>query len=113
MPRAPRARTKAAEPETEAAEPSAPSVPSPATVETMQTFGRDMYLTGLVSSHTGTLSVRQNEQMVITRRDAMLGHLTPDDVRIFPVEGDLPEDAPEDAAVHQAVYRASDAQAVI
>jgi len=79
----------------------------------MQAFGRDMYLTGLVSSHTGTLSVREDDQMVITRRNAMLGHLTAGDLLMAPVDAALPEGAPEDAAVHQAVYRSSEARAVI
>jgi len=100
-------------PPIEAPRSDAPTAPSAATVEAMQTFGRDMYLTGLVSSHTGSLSVREGGQMVITRRNAMLGHLTAGDLLVGPVDGELPEGAPEDAAVHQAVYRAGDARAVI
>jgi L-fuculose-phosphate aldolase len=114
MPRAPRARAKVEETE-EAPAPlaPAPSAPSTSTLESMQTFGRDMYLTGLVSSHTGSLSAREGDQVIITRRNAMLGHLTAEDLLVFPIEDELPAEAPEDAAVHLAVYRTSDAQAVI
>jgi L-fuculose-phosphate aldolase len=66
-----------------------------------------------VSSHTGSLSARQDDKMVITRRGAMLGRLTPEDLIEVEIEGDCPEEAAEDAVVHQAVYRATDAQAVV
>ncbi len=82
-------------------------------LEDFQALGRDMFLTGLVSSHTGSLSVRQHNKMVISRRGVMLGRLKADDLIEIGIEGDPPEEAAEDAVVHQAVYRFTDAQAVI
>src|SRR5204863_6265041 len=76
-------------------------------------LGRDMFLTGLVSSHTGSISVRHGDGMVISRRGAMLGRLCEADLVAAPIAGDLPEDAAEEAIVHQAVYRFTDAQSVI
>ncbi len=78
-----------------------------------QAVGRDMYLTGLVSSHTGTLSIADDKAMHITRRDAMLGRLDAPDVLDAPREGDPAEDAPEDVLIHRAIYQATAAKAVI
>ena len=82
-------------------------------IEDFHDLGRDMFLTGLVSSHTGSLSRRQDDKMFISRRGAMLGRLTEKDLIEVEIEGDAPKEAAEDAVVHQAVYRATDAQAVI
>src|SRR5205823_14338656 len=49
----------------------------------------------------------------ISRRGARLGKLTDEDLVEFEIAGDLPETAADDAAVHQAIYRITDAQAVI
>lgn len=45
-----------------------------------QTVGRDLFTRGLVSSHSGDLSVRQGEHLFITRRGSMLGGLGEDDL---------------------------------
>lgn len=80
---------------------------------TFQDLGRDMFLTGLVSSHTGTMSVRTEGRAVISRRSAMLGRLAAEDLIQLGIDDECPEEAPDDAIVHQAVYRGTDAQAVI
>jgi len=82
-------------------------------LDTFQKLGRDMYLTGLVSSHNGALSVRQGDNILITRRGTMLGQLGPDDLVEVGIEGDLPEAAADDAPIHLSIYRATDANAVI
>jgi len=82
-------------------------------LEDFQSLGRDMFLTGLVSSHTGSLSVRRDDKMVVSRRGAMLGRLAEQDLIEVEIEGECPEEAAEDAVVHQAVYRATDTQAVV
>lgn len=82
-------------------------------LDTFQDLGRDLYLTGLVSSHTGTLSVRIGDRAVISRRDARLGRLTAEDLIEFAIDGECPEQAADDAIVHQTVYRSTDAGAVI
>ena len=82
-------------------------------LDDFQSLGRDMFVTGLVSSHTGSLSARRDDKMVITRRGAMLGRLTEADLLEVEIGGECPEEAAEDAVVHQAVYRATDAQAVV
>ncbi|MBI4212779.1 MAG: class II aldolase/adducin family protein [Chloroflexi bacterium] len=75
--------------------------------------GRDMFLTGLVSSHSGTMSVQADGRTFVSRRNAMLGRLTTDDFIELPAEGENPEGAPEDALIHRAIYRLTQARAVI
>jgi L-fuculose-phosphate aldolase len=82
-------------------------------LETFQDIGRDMFLTGLVSSHTGTMSLREGDRVTMSRQTARLGRLTVDDLIDFDLEGDCPSDAPEDAPIHQAIYRSTNANAVI
>ena len=45
-----------------------------------QTVGRDLFLQGLNSSHSGNLSIRKGEMVWITRRGAPLGRLKAADV---------------------------------
>ncbi|HEY3118181.1 MAG TPA: class II aldolase/adducin family protein, partial [Chloroflexota bacterium] len=71
-------------------------------LELFQAVGRDLYLTGLVSSHTGTMSVRDSETGIkITKQNAMLGRLTNDDLIELPAQGEVPELAPLDGNIHR------------
>ena len=72
-------------------------------LDTFQKLGRDMYLTGLVSSHTGALSVRQGDNILVTRRGTMLGQLEADDLVEVPIEGELPDGVADDAPIHLAI----------
>ncbi|MBM2810398.1 MAG: class aldolase/adducin family protein, partial [Chloroflexi bacterium] len=78
-----------------------------------QEIGRDMFLTGLVSSHTGTMSVRSDRSAAISRGGAMLGHLTESDLIPFAVADEVPDAAGDDRLVHQATYQVTDAKALI
>src|SRR5947208_2132059 len=78
-----------------------------------QEVGRDMYLTGLVSSHAGTLSTADGESVRISKRNAMLGRLAAKDFLELSPEGEPSEDAPEDVLIHRAIYRVTGAKAVI
>jgi len=46
-------------------------------VQELIRFARDLYLTGLVTSHGGNMSLRLGEKILITRRGSMLGYLEP------------------------------------
>ena len=80
-----------------------------------QTVGRDLFARGLVSSHTGNLSIRLGERIIITRRDSMLGCLREHDL----IETGLSKNdrftplAPIDLAVHRAIYQETPASAII
>ena len=80
-----------------------------------QSLGRDLFTRGLVSSHTGNLSVRLRNRITITRRGCMLGSIGENDLietginkndRFTPL-------ASIELAVHRAIYRATPAQAII
>lgn len=80
-----------------------------------QTIGHDLFLRGLVSSHSGNISVRLGDRLIITRRGSMLGHLTQKDLVETGVErNDRNTPAASlELAVHRAIYRATQAQAVL
>lgn len=80
---------------------------------TFQELGRDLFLTGLVSSHTGSMSIRVDGRALISRSGAMLGRLAESDLVEFPFDEQPPAEAAEDVLVHQAIYRSTDAKAVI
>lgn len=80
-----------------------------------QSVGQDLFLRGLVSSHSGNMSIRLGDRLVITRRGSMLGRLTEQDL----VETGIDRNdratpaASSELAVHRAVYQETGAQAVI
>lgn len=78
-------------------------------------IGRDLFLSGIVTSHGGNMSVRLGDRLVITRRGAQLGQLTTEDL----VETGLYEDdsqimlASSEVPVHRAIYLGTAALAII
>lgn len=80
-----------------------------------QTVGRDLFARGLVSSNSGNLSIRLGDQIMITRRGCMLNCLNENDLietgvikntRTTPL-------ASTDLAIHRAIYRETQALAVV
>ena len=45
-----------------------------------QMIGYDLFIKGRVASHSGNMSIKIGEQMVITRRGSMLAHLSERDL---------------------------------
>jgi L-fuculose-phosphate aldolase len=80
-----------------------------------QTVGRDLFTTGLVSSHSGNLSIRLGERMIISRRNSGLGSLQEHDL----VETGISKNdrntplASIELAVHRAIYRETPALAIV
>lgn len=78
-------------------------------------IGRDLFLSGLNSSHSGNLSVRYGDRIVITRRGSMLGHLEERDL----IETGLAKNdskiilASTEIGVHRAIYKGTSALAVV
>lgn len=69
--------------------------------------GRDLYLTGAVTSHGGNLSERDQETIWITKSNSMLGRLGYDDVlgtTWEPSRGDA--DCSRELVVHRAMHHA-------
>lgn len=76
--------------------------------------GRDIFVSGLTTSHGGNMSVRDGGRIIITRRGSMLGRLTDDDLvetSMAPCESD--ERCSREIVVHRAIYEATDALAIV
>jgi len=80
-----------------------------------QTVGHDLFTKGLVSSHSGNLSIRLGERIIITRRGSRLGCLQEHDL----IETGISKNdrntplASIELAVHRAIYRETTANAVV
>ena len=80
-----------------------------------QAVGRDLFTQGLVSSHTGNLSIRLGDRLIITRRGSMLGCLQEADL----IETGISKNdrstplASDELAVHRAIYQKTPAQAIV
>ncbi len=80
-----------------------------------QTVGHDLFTKGLVSSHSGNLSIRLGERITITRRGSRLGCLEEHDL----IETGLTKNdrntplASIELAVHRAIYRETPAAAIV
>lgn len=88
--------------------------------EQFRDLGRDLFLRGLVSSHGGNMSIRQDDRLIITRHGTMLGRLTESDLIELPLERKAAsptsgDDAAAsfDLAAHRAIYRSTNARAVL
>ncbi len=82
--------------------------------ERFSAIGRDLFVSGAISSHGGNLSERAGDRIMITRRGAMLGRLREDDVvwtRL--AECELDEACSRELVVHRAIYEATDARAIV
>lgn len=83
--------------------------------EDFKRFGRELFLQGLNSSHSGNMSVRVADRILITRRGSMLANLTESDI----IETGLEKDdsnvmlASTEIGVHRAIYKATSALSII
>lgn len=80
-----------------------------------QTVGQDLCNRGLVSSHSGNLSIKLGERLLITHRGSMLGHLKEQDL----VETGIDKNdrftplASTELAVHRYIYKRTSALAIV
>ncbi|MHB1127129.1 MAG: aldolase [Bacillota bacterium] len=80
-----------------------------------QKTGRDLFLSGIISSHGGNLSVRVGDRILITRRGSMLAHLEERDI----IETGLHKNdsgialASSEVGVHRAIYQQTSALAIV
>jgi len=83
-------------------------VGKPSLFEQFQIVGRDLYVSRLISSHGGNLSIRQGDDIYITRTRSQLGHLGFEDVVkvAFDEPGYRDEHASCELVVHRAIYQA-------
>jgi len=80
-----------------------------------QAVGSDLFTRGLISSHSGNLSIRLGERIIITRRGSKLGCLQENDL----IETGISKNdrstplASIELAVHRAIYRETPALAIV
>ncbi len=74
--------------------------------------GRELGRMGLVSSHSGNMSIRIRQGMLITRHGAMLACLKEEDIVEAPLVGHI-SDASTELIVHQAIYAHTEARAIL
>ncbi len=80
-----------------------------------QTIGQDLVSRGLISSHSGNMSIRLGERIIITRRGSMLGCLQEHDL----IETGLSKNdrstplASAELAAHRTIYQQTAALAIV
>ncbi len=76
-------------------------------------IGRELFIRGLIASHSGNLSVKRGDEILITRRGSMLGNLTKEDIVSVPLIADKVEAASRELVVHRAIYQSTSALACV
>ena len=80
-----------------------------------QTVGHDLFTRGLISSHSGNLSIRLGDRLIITRRGCRLGCLEEHDL----IETGISKNdrstplASTELPVHRAIYQTTPASAIV
>jgi L-fuculose-phosphate aldolase len=84
-------------------------------LEQFSRFGRELFLQGVNSSHSGNMSVRAGDRIFITRRGSMLANLRDGDI----IETGLKDDdshitpASTEIKIHRAIYSRTPALAIV
>ena len=84
-------------------------------VREFQWVGRELTARGLLTLHSGNLSVRRQGRVFVTRTGSILGHLGPGDVLETPLDATKPHHphASMELPAHLAIYEATGAQAIV
>lgn len=84
-------------------------------ISQFQTVGNELFTRGLISSHSGNLSIRLGDRIIITRRGSMLGCLQENDLIETGIERNdrCTPLASTELAVHRAIYQETPALAII
>ncbi len=78
-------------------------------------YGKLVEKYGLIASHSGNISVRKDDKILITATGTMLGNLKEEDIvetSLFAVDENL-KFASMESVVHKEIYKNSDAKAII
>lgn len=83
-------------------------------LEQFQMVGKMLFEEGLVHAGSGNLSVRQGDKIIITRRGVILPYIKEGDLIEVGMEaGEADREASVELPVHRAVYKGSQAQAIV
>ena len=80
-----------------------------------QSIGHELFLRGLIASHSGNMSIRLGERLLITRRGSRLGSLSENDLietGVSKNDRSTPH-ASKELAVHRTIYMETPALAVV
>jgi L-fuculose-phosphate aldolase len=77
--------------------------------------GKDLFCRGLVSFASGNMSIREGDNIYITKKGAALNHLKEDDIIMVPLDGTSENEAlaSADLAIHRAIYKETTFSAVL
>jgi len=77
--------------------------------------GRELYESGLQTTRSGNVSVRDGSRFLITKTGANLGRLKDSDLIAIEIDASvaIPMSASSETRVHRAVYDATDARAIV
>ncbi|HNW93308.1 MAG TPA: class II aldolase/adducin family protein [bacterium] len=78
-----------------------------------QKIGAELLQFGINASHSGNISVRAGDEIVITRSGSMLSQLGPGDLVTVPLAGEFVGAASRELVVHRAIYRGTSARAIL
>ena len=77
-------------------------------------IGKLLFNEGLINSHGGSLSIRDGDKIFITRHSCMLGELKKEDILELSLDlKDKNEQAAKDLSIHRAIYRDTQAKAIV
>lgn len=78
-------------------------------------IGRDIFVSRLISSHGGNMSMREGETIYISATGSMLGRLSSDKIIAVPLQGPSEDDkrASSELVVHREIYRVTGAGAIV
>ena len=87
--------------------------PSSELLQEFQEIGRDLFVSSLISSHGGNMSVRRGNSIIITRHGSMLGRLKDGTLIETKIDAPLHPLASTELIVHKTIYRRTPALAVV
>ncbi|MFA4858519.1 MAG: class II aldolase/adducin family protein [Candidatus Margulisiibacteriota bacterium] len=78
-------------------------------------IGRKLYEEGLVDSHSGGMSVREGDEIYITRRDISFSEITEEDIIKVPLSNESPADkeVSRELPTHRYIYANTGAKVVV
>ena len=85
-------------------------------VDEIKFYGKLIEDYNLISSHGGNISVRINDNIVISKTGTMIGHLNYSDVTVVSINNEHDKNlqkASMELIVHKAIYQSSSANAII
>lgn len=83
--------------------------------ETFKTVGELLFLCGCNDSHSGNISIRNGDEILITKRTSMLSKLNKDDLIELSLTKESKQDelASRDLKIHREIYSSSSNMAII